>query len=269
MRRDALIRVSLITLALVLAFATPAHANVFLPPMVIMTLPVMLVAFVPNVAIEAYVLWSWIGGSGGYALEVVSVANVVSTLIGIPFTWFVLLPLRALPGTSVPGHVWYMGHDDRTKGQKPNSWVTPAAGLLLLVGCFFASCAIEYAIAVWMLPGFERQDVNYGVLVGNLASYGIMAGFLLGWLIWEALSALRASLPVLRPVEEAQEALPALLEAEAVEREVPTREGDGQYHPIGTVSVVAQAGLEFQRVLTNADNGTQVKVPDTPNIVED
>ncbi len=36
-----------------------------------------------------------------------------------------------------------------------------------------------------MLDGFEPQNLSYGVLVGNLVSYGILALIVLGWLIWE------------------------------------------------------------------------------------
>jgi hypothetical protein len=269
MRRDTLIRVSLITLAIVLAFAKPAYANVFLPPMVIMTLPAMVVALLPIIAIEAYVLSLWIWISWGYAVEVVSISNLVSTLIGIPLTWILLLPLEKFPRTSVTGYIWYSEYDDRKEELNPKPWVAPAAGLLLLVVCFFASWFIEYNIATRMLDGFGLQDVNYGVLVGNLATYGIMAGLFLGWLIYEALSALRASLLGLRPMEEAQEAPSVLLEAETGEREVSTREGDGQYQPIEAESVVAEAGLEFQRVLTNSNNGTQVNVSDALSLVED
>jgi hypothetical protein len=105
-----------------------------------------------------------------------------------------------------------------------------------------------------MLDGFGLRDVNYGVLVGNLATYGIMAGLFLGWLIYEALSALRASLPGLRPMEEAHEAPTALLEAEAVEAEALFGDNGSQPLPVDAVSHGALVGLQ----LTDGDNGIDV-----------
>jgi hypothetical protein len=238
--------------------------------MVIMTLPAMVLALLPIIAIEAYVLWLWIGISWGYAVEVVSISNLVSTLIGIPLTWILLLPLEKFPRTSVTGYIWYSEYDDRKEELNPKPWVVPAAGLLLLVVCFFASWFIEYNIATRMLDGFGLQDVNYGVLVGNLATYGIVAGLLLGWLIYEALSALRASLLGLRPMEEAQEAPFVLLEAETGESEVSTREGYGRYQPIEAEFPAAETGIGVQRASEGSGNGNiRVTMPEGLSLVED
>lgn len=243
MQRDTLIRVCLISLALVLLLASPAYANVLLGPLILL-IPIVVVPGVLAliIMIESVFLSSWVGVSLGYALWVVSVSNVVSTLFGIPLVLFLLLP-GALS----------------TDREEREPWVVPAQGLLLVLLFWAASWVIESATAISMLGEFDPQDVDNGVLVGNLATYGIVAGFLLGWLIWKALRAFRASLPRLRPVEETREVPTALIEAE----------GDGQYQPIEAEEVVAEAGLQFQRVLTNADNGMKVTSPESLSLAED
>lgn len=184
MRRDKVKRVLLISIAIIFLFSSPAYANVALP-LIFFTLPGMALALVPVIAIESYVLMTILGLSIGYGLVVVSVANVVSTMVGIPVTWLLLSPLAKLPQDKIPGVIWiWLGAD----GEKnPKDWMVPAACLLLLMPYFFVSWFIEYKIVMRMLDGFE-PNVSYGVLVGNLVSYGILALIVLGWLIWVCLS---------------------------------------------------------------------------------
>lgn len=185
MRRDKVKRVSLILLAIIFLYSSPAYANAALP-LVFLSLPGMALALVPVIAMESYVLMKILGLSMGSGLSVVFVANVVSTIVGLPVTWLLLLPLAKLPQHEIPGVLWFMPLYGVKK--YPKDWMVPAACLLLLIPYFFVSWFIEYKIAMRMLDGFEPQNLSYGVLVSNLVSYGILALIVLGWLIWVCLS---------------------------------------------------------------------------------
>ncbi len=180
-----LTRTLLVLLAMVFLAPTPAHANVVIP-MIFVTLPAMIVALLPIIAIESYVLWSLIGASAWYSVWVVSVANVASTLIGVPVTWVLLLPLAIFPSEMAPGVIWVLFYEG---AKEPKRWVFAAGSFLLLISFFYVSWFIEYQIAIRMLDGFESQNVKFGVLVGNLVTYGTLAAIVLGWLVWEVLRA--------------------------------------------------------------------------------
>ncbi len=182
MRRDKVKRVSLILFGIIFLYSSPAYANAALP-LVFLSLPGMALALVPVIAMESYVLMKILGLSMGSGLSVVFVANVVSTIVGLPVTWLLLLPLAKLPEHEIPGVLWFMPLYGVEK--YPKDWMVPAASLLLLIPYFFVSWFFEYRIAMHMLDGFEPQNLCYGVLVGNLVSYGILALIVLGWLIWE------------------------------------------------------------------------------------
>jgi hypothetical protein len=75
-----------------------------------------------------------------------------------------------------------VGEDD---GEE--DWMAPAVILSLLIPCFFASWYIESLVADGMLQGygFSTNLVEYGLLVANLASYGVMALVVVLWLVME------------------------------------------------------------------------------------
>ncbi len=181
MRRDKVKCVSLFLLAIIFLYTSPAYANAALP-LVFLSLPGMALALAPVIAMESYVLMKILGLSMGSVLSVVFVANVVSTIVGLPVTWLILLPLAKLPEHQIPGVLWFMPLYGVEK--YPKDWMVPSASFLLLIPYFFVSWFIEYRIAMRMLVGFE-PNLSYGILIGNLVSYGILALIVLGWLIWE------------------------------------------------------------------------------------
>ena len=168
-------RVGLISVALLSLFAAPAHANVGLPMIAVMW-PLMMLALLPIIAIETYVICTRLALSVGYAATVTFVANAVSTIIGIPVAWFLLLL------TPVVRAAWISPFEEK-KESDPDSFVANSA-LVLLVPFFFASWFIEYRIAIRMVPWLERGTVNAAVLAGNLITYGCLAAFILGVSIW-------------------------------------------------------------------------------------
>ena len=133
----------------------------------------------------------WLGLSFTYSAWVVSVANVVSTLIGIPISWAVLLPLAIFPKKKLPGVIWRVILEG---DEQPKPWIQLTAALFLMIPFFFASWWIEYQIAQLMLPGLGFRQIDDGVFVGNLVTYSILAFLVLCVLIWEIMTSLTLSL---------------------------------------------------------------------------
>jgi hypothetical protein len=192
-------------LALVILVPAEARADVALPTIAIMfgSPGWLLVGLGAVIAIESLVLWARLALFGlalGQALAVASVANLVSTLVGIPLAWLALAMLFGLAGgtdhdirTSAGRRheafwlaSWIVPHEyvdwDRYSGEW--DWIIPAKVLVLLLPCFFASWLIEHLVASRMLERFAGQ-LGVSVLVGNLATYGILALIVLTWFLRE------------------------------------------------------------------------------------
>lgn len=183
----------------VLFFSSPAHANAGLP-MIAVVWPGMGVAIIPIIVIESFILSAGLGHGIWPSAGIVSIANVVSTLIGIPITWLLCLfwmpILQRIVGSKTAEDIMSSTTPWKkilaTIGQAPwlppyperdFAWMAPVACLVLLVPFFFASWLIEYQVAFRMLPEFNRPDVEHSIFVGNLVTYGLLAAILLVWLI--------------------------------------------------------------------------------------
>jgi hypothetical protein len=166
----------LISLTLVALFASPAYANMGLPMIAVMW-PLMILALLPIIAVESYVIWSRLSLSAGHAAAVTTVANAVSTIVGTPVAWFLML-LTPLTRRAA----WHLPFNEENEGQY--DWVVPTSALVLLVPFFFASWFIEYRIAVHMLPWLEPGTIGAAAFTCNLITYGCLAAFILGASIW-------------------------------------------------------------------------------------
>jgi hypothetical protein len=204
-KRRAPLRVALMILALVILVPREARADVALPTILIVfgSPAWLLVGLGAVIAIESLVLWArlaLVGLALGQALAVASVANLLSTLVGIPLAWLALAVLLGLAGgtdhdirttagrrgAAVWLAPWVMPHDyvdwDRYSGEW--EWLIPAKLLVLLPPFFLVSWLIERAVAGRMLERFGGQ-VGGGVLLGNAATYGLLTLIVLGWLVRE------------------------------------------------------------------------------------
>ena len=152
--------------------------------MLFVTWPVMLLALIPIIGVEAYVLSSQLGLSVGVSLKVASIINAASTIVGIPVAWLLLLLAQLFTGGGSAYGIetarkkflavtwqapWLIPYEDDM------DWMVPSAGLALLVPFFFASWWIEYQVAVPLLDVLEPRTVRHSLLVANLATYGILA----------------------------------------------------------------------------------------------
>lgn len=167
-----------------IAAATPAYADAGVP-MIFITLPGMLVALIPIIAIEGVILKKALHLTGKRAALASSVANVLSTVVGIPVTWVLLVVLQMVTGG---GYAYGLETPLRrflaVTWQAPwlipyeadLNWMIPAALLVLLIPFFLASWVIEwYAINNWFFYGREGKMVRRATFKANVVSYLLLA----------------------------------------------------------------------------------------------
>jgi hypothetical protein len=111
-------------------------------------------------------------------------ANVATTLFGMPGTWLALLGIEfettggaAYELDSFPDLVlavtlqapWLVPH-----WEDPH-WAVTAAGLFLLVPFFFVTWLLEYFIVRWLLSEAAHGSIWIAVRNANLLSYALLA----------------------------------------------------------------------------------------------
>lgn len=168
-------------------------------PMIFPSIVLMALALVPTVLVEAYIVASTLHVNVKKVYVSVTVANLVSTLVGIPVTWFGLALLQigsvvvlGRVAESIPasdlfsltlGAPWiYPGHDNE-------QLIILGAMLFLLIPYGLASWAIEYLVVKAILAknqefsGFSK-NLKASVGKANLVSYSLLAVFVI--LFWSA-----------------------------------------------------------------------------------
>jgi len=179
-RITAVGKLVLLEWAIFFYFVTPAYADIGLP-MIFITVPNMLLAIIPVIGLESYILLKKLKLTPKRSLLTSTVVNVASTFIGIPVAWFILALLQIVTGG---GRAYGMN----TLTQKILSvtwqapwlipyessyyWMVPAALCFLLIPFFFISWLIEYILAKRILSDISSQEVKKAVFTANLASYG-------------------------------------------------------------------------------------------------
>ncbi len=153
-------------------------------PMLFITFPAMLVALLPVIVVEVLVLARHLGCSALAVWKPVALANVFSTCIGIPVTWFVLVVLQMVTGggsayglDSVAEKFlavtwqapWLIPYDTDL------GWMVPTAFLVLLVPFFFVSWWSEWKVAGRFLKHVDAPKLKGGMLISNLASYSLLS----------------------------------------------------------------------------------------------
>ena len=156
-------------------------------PMIFVAIPVMVVALLPVVCLEAVVLRYSIGITNKQATKAAFLTNLASTLLGIPMSWLLLVLIQMMTG----GGRAYGLKTPLTKflavtWQAPwlipyesdLYWMIPAAGLFLLIPFFLVSWYVEYLVARLILKGVDPISTRRGVRNANIASYGLLALYL-------------------------------------------------------------------------------------------
>jgi hypothetical protein len=70
-------------------------------PMIFLTFPAMVALLVPIIALEAWLLRQWLGLDIWPAIKSSTLANIASTIIGVPGAWAVMFGLEISLGASI------------------------------------------------------------------------------------------------------------------------------------------------------------------------
>lgn len=182
--------VTFVVLALTI-MPTPAHANAGLP-MLVVVWPTMWVLFLPIVLVEAAVAMKVLSIDFVHAAQIAGVANLVSTLVGLPITWVLLLivELKVGKGGGAYGIDTLKGRLLSTTLQSPwllpykERWLVPAAALFLCIPFFFMSVGSEFVSARWFAQNrFPFTELLNWSWAANGLSYGMIACVLVSMLL--------------------------------------------------------------------------------------
>ena len=178
-------------LLFLLLVSSPAEANIGVP-MLAITLPWMLGALIPIIFVEAGYLYWKLGTEFWELCRISAIANTVSTLVGIPITWVLLVIVSFAFGGSGgrPINTWKEKFLSVTlyspwllpMGNRLH-WMIPASAMFMLIPFCFASWIIEYYTAGFLSKEISQEILYNEFFHANLISYGILfilTGLLLG-----------------------------------------------------------------------------------------
>lgn len=179
-------------------------------PMIIITLPGMLILLLPVIVVEAVVISRRLSLPINKVFKATAAANASSTIVGVPVTWgllflfegLVMLGLSQIPDITnlnwnsplaeVVGTILsapWIGPSEESA-----SWAIPLAILVLLIPFFFASVLIERRVMKRFLPPTTAAEPQPGeissrlleiaVRDANLVSYGFLFVGTSALLIW-------------------------------------------------------------------------------------
>lgn len=172
--------------AVVLLRPVCVEANAGLP-MIVVALPGMAVALIPIVLVEALVLASRLRARWWPCAKFSLVANLVSSFLGLPLTWFLLVVVQMLTGGGDAyglGSRWHRFIAVTWQApwlipyESDLPWMIPSAALALLIPFFFASVLVQYHVIRRMLPTTTHTAIRRGVLLANTWSYAGLAAVL-------------------------------------------------------------------------------------------
>jgi hypothetical protein len=175
-----------------LSFSGIASADAGVP-MLFLTFPAMLIALVPIVAIETIIVARVSGTTALARAKSVGLANLASTVVGVPITWIALVLLQMVSGggsaygLDTPSHkllavTWQAPWLIPYEGDL--FWMIPAASLVLLVPFFFTSYFVEKLVVFRLENGISRDLLRPAVLRANFVSYMLLGVFTVCWLLW-------------------------------------------------------------------------------------
>ena len=173
--------------------------------MVAIFLPPMWLSLVPVILLESWVLRRALAVSNQSAILTATVANLVTTLIGIPLVWLVLAVAEGVCCGSAHGLATFGQKLYAVTVQAPwlipyesdIGWMIPTALVVLLVPFFITTVAIEGYVSGRILPAVEPRKLWRATWVANAWSY-----LLLALLAWPALLIANQLQGIFRPLIE-------------------------------------------------------------------
>ena len=195
-------RRQLCQLIALLLWPAAVYANAGLP-MLMVVWPPLILALVPVVLLESWVVCRTTSVPWRSSLWSMSKANLISTLVGVPLTWVLLAGVEIIVAetfirtgaTSYPpasvgdiGNVILSAAWLGPWGAADTYWVVPVAVATLLVPFFFVSAWVETLVVKHSLSVSEHPRIRGAVWRANLVSYAFLFICCVGWLVYELVS---------------------------------------------------------------------------------
>ena len=151
--------------------------------MVAVFLPPLWLSFVPIVVIESFIVSRMVAVPRRRAFASVTLANAISTIVGIPFMWVVLATIQGTfagtaLGLSTVGQKiyavtvqapWLIPYEEDL------GWMIPIALVVLAVPAYLLSVLVEQQVIFRFITKDKRPIARRAVAIANLASYLALA----------------------------------------------------------------------------------------------
>lgn len=156
--------------------------------MLFLTLPAMTIALIPIILLEAFLARRYLKLPFRRLIKICGITNLVSTFVGVPLTWFVLVFLEIITGGDGAHGIdtplqkflavtwqapWLIPYESDL------GWMIPAAYLILLVPFYFASWWIEFLVARRLLREVDKGLLRRTIGKVNFVSYCCLSLFAL------------------------------------------------------------------------------------------
>lgn len=150
-------------------------------PMLFWQMPIMALAIVPIIVVESFVVWRKLQMPVASVLLGTTLANIISTFVGIPMAWAMMVLLNIASGSLpfwnlnspigifeavVLQSSWLVPHSNSQL-----CWMVPTATLVLLIPYFFASVLSEGWVLRHLWRMEDKRLVRAANWQANLASY--------------------------------------------------------------------------------------------------
>ncbi len=165
--------------------ANPLLADMGIP-MIFMELPLMLLALLPVIAIEIWVVRKRLPLTMPQALWGIGAANIVSTLIGVPLASGLMLVLEfttaggAAYGLDRPFQSVVLQAAWLVPYEEDLNWLIPAALIVLVLPTCAISVVIENEVLKRCWPTLPIRQVKEAGVWANVASYAALIVLALG-----------------------------------------------------------------------------------------
>lgn len=184
----------LLTMLFLLISVTPAWA-IAGRSMLFITAPWMLLAGFPIFLLEGWIIRHRLKLTLGQAMATSGVNTFISTLFGVPLTWYLLYLIQInFGGTTLYGleTLWYkiiavtLEAPVLPPYEADQRWMIPAAVTYLMIMYGIASFLIDCLIGMWLLRQFPVRKRIGALFLANLASTSVMTLYGLIPLVIEA-----------------------------------------------------------------------------------
>jgi len=150
-------------------------------PIIFITLPAMVLAFIPICLVEAFVYKKSLGVHYRIALKPSFISNLVSTIIGLPVSWLLLFIIGIGSSPVLPVlknkflHAIFRRISESAwksawiGGQDPQEFFS--AVTICLLASYFASVFIEYQIVKKLFKAIDKNEIKRSTWKANWVTY--------------------------------------------------------------------------------------------------